>query len=295
MKRSKFGKILIITAVAASMAVGMLACGAKSADGVDPAYVEQLEKECVDLRSQLQGLENQLGDLEQSVVLKSYTLKANPNDDGTGATVEITATPMRYEEGQLATFRISLNGAEVQSVSGTWDGSAYTGSVELPAEDGYTYECVLNQMDGSENNIVLSSPEAPLYESCVYLASGLNVYCNMFIEDWAQEGTQLTLTTGYAQVQLPRISNHTVDYKSSELVLKQGETELQRVPVEMPKGEAEGSYEIILENVSFEMPELQDGQQLDLWLEVKLTDGQALTYNGCSWFLADGNLSLAVG
>ena len=295
MKNRKFSKILVLTGMIAALAVNMAGCGSEDADSIDPAYVAQLEQECVDLRNELQALQGQLGDLEQSVVLKSYALKPVPNKDSTGATIEMTATPMRYEEGQTAVLVVSLNGAEVARADGAWDGSAYTASVELAAQDGYTYECILTQLDGSENQIVISSPEAPLYESCVYLASGLNVYCNMFVEGWTQEDSQLTLTTGYAQVQLPRISGHSVDYKASDLVLRIGDKELQRVSVTMPKGEAEGSYEIVLENIQFEMPELEDDQQLDLWLEVTLTDGQILTYNGCSWFISDGALALSVG
>ena len=295
MKSRKFSKLLVLTAIIAAMAVSMVGCGGADADAIDPEYVAQLEQECVDLRNQLQALQSQLGDLEQSVVLKSYALKPIPNEEGTGATIEMTATPMRYEEGQTAVLLVSLNGIEVANVPGTWDGSAYTASVELAAEDGYTYECILTQLDGSENQIVISSPEAPLYESCVYLASGLNVYCNMFVEGWSQEGSSLTLTTGYAQVQLPRISGHSVDYKSSDLVLKIGDEELERVSVTMPEGEGEGSYETVLDNIQFKMPELQDNQQLDLWLEVTLTDGQVLTYNGCSWFISDGALALSVG
>ena len=295
MKSRKFSKILVLTGIIAAMTVSMIGCGSENTDEIDPEYVAQLEQECVDLRNELQALQAQLGDLEQSVVLKSYALKPVPNAEGTGATIEMTATPMRYEEGQTAVFLVTLNGAEAARVSGTWDGSAYTASAELAAEDGYTYECILTQLDGSENQIVISSPEAPLYESCVYLASGLNVYCNLFVEGWTQDGDTLALTTGYAQVQLPRISGHSVDYKSSDLVLKIGDEELQRLAVEMPKGEGEGSYEIVLENIQFEMPELKDDQQLDLWLEVTLTDGQVLTYNGCSWFISDGELALSVG
>ena len=43
------------------------------------------------------------------------------------------------------------------------------------------------------------------------------------------------------------------------------------------------------------MPPIDEAQQLDLWLEVKLSDGRSLTYNGCSWFYDDENLVLAVG
>ena len=293
MKRNTGKKFLAITA-AAVLTVSLAACG-QEPEGVDPEYVEQLESECVDLRNQNQDLENQLGDLQQTVVLKSYSLKATPNAEGDGATVEMTASPMRFEEGQKAIFRVMLDGQQVFSGEGSLNDTTFSASAELKAADGYSYECVITQPDGSESAINLSSPDAPLYESCVYLAASLNAYCNLFVEDWTQEDGKLTLVTGYAQVQLPRIGGHTVDYQSSRLVLKLGDAELQSVPVEMPRGEAEGSYEIVLENVNFDMPEIEDEQQLDLWLEVSLDNGKSLTYNGCSWFFADGNLTLAVG
>ena len=293
-RNRKMPKFLAVTAVAASMILGLTGCGQQT-DGIDPQYVAQLEKECVELRNQVQSLQSQLGDLEQSVVLKSYTLKAVPNGDRSGASIQISVTPMRYEEGQNALFLISLNNVEITTVEGIWNGSTYEASVELPAEDGYSYECHMQQPDGSENRIVISSPESPIYESCVYLASGLSVYCNMFVEDWKLEDKKLVVTTGYAQVQLPKIGSSDVDYSSSELVLKLGDAELQRVPIEIPRGEGEGSYEMVLENIRFDMPELEEEQQLDLSLEVTLSDGKLLSYTSCSWFYTDDVLTLAVG
>ena len=294
MKRTSMRKFLAVAAAAAVLTAAMAGCGQEDS-GVDPEYVEQLESECVDLRNQNQDLENQLGDLEQTVILKSYALKAAPNTEGDRASVEMTASPMRTEEGQKALFRVSFNGEEVVSVEGRLEEGTYFATADLEARDGYTYECILTQADGSESTIVLSSPDAPLYESCVYLAASLNAYCNLFVENWSQADGKLTLTTGYAQVQLPRIGSRTMDYQSSDLVLRLGDAELQRVSVDMPEGEAEGSYEIVLENVEFDMPEIEEEQQLDLWLEVTMDNGKSLTYNGCSWFYADGILTLAVG
>ena len=295
MKRRNFPKLLVLAAMAAALVFSMTACSQHDDDGIDPAYVQKLEKECIDLRNQLQALTSQLSDLEQSVVLTSYTLKAVPNDDNSGAAVEMTAVPMRHEEGQSANFRVTLDGVEVASVDGKWDGTAYTATASLKAADGYAYECFLTKADGSQVSAVLSSPEAPLYESCVYLQSGLNAYCNMFVEDWSQDGRQLVLTTAYVQVQLPRIGGRSVEYKSSDLVLRMGDEELQRVALTIPKGETEGSFEQMLSDIRLNMPEIKDDQQLDLWLEVSLTDGQVLTYNGCSWYLSGGELVLAVG
>ena len=152
MKRTLF-KLSAVAALIAAMAVSMIGCGeapADTEDAIDPEYVAQLEQECVDLRNELQALTNQIGDLEQTVVLKSYALKAVPNEDSTGASVEITAVPMRYQDGQSALFRVTLDGQEVITAEGTWDGTAYTASVGLAAEDGYSYQCVLKRPDGTE-------------------------------------------------------------------------------------------------------------------------------------------------
>ena len=79
------------------------------------------------------------------------------------------------------------------------------------------------------------------------------------------------------------------------MILKLGDAELQRIPLEIPPGEGEGSYEMVLKDISFPMPELEEAQQLDLCLEVTLSDGQLLSYISCSWFYTDGVLTLAVG
>ena len=63
----------------------------------------------------------------------------------------------------------------------------------------------------------------------------------------------------------------------------------------MPAGESAGSYELTLEDVTFDMPKMKDDDQLDLWLEVTLSNGEAITSNGGSWFYSDDALNLMVG
>lgn len=290
-------KLFTAVILIAAMALSVAGCGEQQAqaDAIDPAYVAQLEQECVELRNQLATLKAQIGDLEQTVVLKSHALKAVPNEDSSGASIEITAVPMRYQEGQKALFQVALNGKDVTAVEGNWDGTAYTASVGLQAADGYSYECILTQPDGSKSNVVLSSPEAPLYESCVYLQASLSAYCNMIVDSSDVDGDTLVLNAGYVQVQLPRIGSRSLEYKSSALVMKIGNQELQRLPLEIPEGEAEGSREMALQDVRFDIPADLEDQQMDLWLEVTLSDDQVLTYNGCSWNFEDGELILSAG
>jgi hypothetical protein len=65
--------------------------------------------------------------------------------------------------------------------------------------------------------------------------------------------------------------------------------------ITLPKGEGEGSYEMAVTDLSFEMPKMADDHQLDLWLEVTLSDGQTLSTCGGSWYYSNGDLVLAVG
>ena len=165
----------------------------------------------------------------------------------------------------------------------------------MDAADGYSYECILTKADGTENKIVISSPEAPLYEACVHLQTALSAYCNLIVGEASQDGNVLVLDTAFVQVQLPRIGGRAVTCSTSDLVLRMGEEELQRVPLQIPPGETEGSYELMLADVRFPVPDEMGDQSLELWLEVALSDGQALSYNGCSWSLHDGVLALAAG
>ena len=288
-------QLLILAAVAIAMVLSMTACGEKE-PAIDPEYVAQLEQENADLRMQVEDLSGQLGEMERNAVLKDYTLKAAPREDSTGAVVTLTATPMSRREGQTARIIVRLDGEEAASQEAQWNGDAYTASFDLDAADGYGYYCVLTEEDGTQKQAVLANADNPVYDTCIYLATSLNPYCNMFMQNWAQEDGQLILSSGYIQVQMPRItSDRTPDYSSAELVLQLNGEEIERQPVDIPRGEGEGSYEMAVSDIRFTMPAMEDDYQLDLWLEVTLTDGSQLTLNGCSWSYSDGDLIIAVG
>ena len=136
----------------------------------------------------------------------------------------------------------------------------------------------------------------PVYDACVYLETSLNAYCTMYVGNWEQEDQTLTLKGVTIQVQLPRISRSgEVDYSSSELVLKLNGEEIQRQSIDLPEGEAKGSYELMKDDISFDMPKMEDDFALDLVLEVKLTDGNTMSYTSGSWYYNDGELFMVAG
>lgn len=280
-------KILIFAMLAAMVVMSLAGCGG---NGDNAQLIAELQVQIDELNARVEALEMRSG-------LKSWNLTAAAWSSSNGATVTLTAQPAAYREGQSMEFMALLDGAQADSVSCSWDGESYTAQLDLNAADGYGYYCVITAPDGTREQVALSTPENPVIDTVVNLSTALSSYCNMIVDTWEGSGDQLTITAGYVQVQLPRIArdggNPTIS--TAELVLKKAGEELSRQALTIPEGEGENSYELVLSDSSFSVPEMQDDQQLDLYLEVILSDGQVLSTAGCSWYYNAGELFLAVG
>lgn len=122
-----------------------------------------------------------------------------------------------------------------------------------------------------------------------------DTYCNLIISDYTTEDVQLVLNTVYAQVQLPQTTGTSLTIRRAELVLMLGENEVYQQDITLQPGESEGGYELTLTKVQLPLPELKKDQQLDLMLEVTLSDGQSLRSDSASWYAEGGNLYLIAG
>ena len=110
-------------------------------------------------------------------------------------------------------------------------------------------------------------------------------------------GTTLTITGGSVEVQAPRITDDGAAITCSEavLVLTHNGDELDRTQITLEESEVPSGYELDLSGVRFDVPALEDDQQLALRLDVTLSNGQFLTASGCTWSYIDGQLVSAVG
>ena len=119
----------------------------------------------------------------------------------------------------------------------------------------------------------------------------------MMVEESKVEGSTLTLSSGYAQVQLPRIglTSDPVAITGAQLVLETAGKEIARCDLSMVPGESADRYAAEIAGISFTVPQLEDDQQMDIRLEVTLSDGQTLKASGGSWFSTNGELYLVVG
>lgn len=286
MNRRMLSRLLVLV-MAAALLVCFTGCG-------NDEELAALQEENAALKAQVESMASQLSELGQYAGLKDFTSTAVAWADNDGATVSITATPLLYTEGQSASISVLLEGQEAKNVPCNWNGTAYTASVELTAADGYTFLCALTSANGNVSEFVLDSAEM---DAVVYLATNLSSYANMVVDGWEEKDGQLVLTSGYIQVQTPRLSGNggAVTVTGSSLVLQLDGKEFRRMELTIPQGENENSYELMLTDLVLDMPETEGDYQLDLILEVTTSGGQTLTAAGGSWYYTDGDLLLVVG
>lgn len=258
--------------------------------------IDDLYRENRELREEIAALNGRLDKFMTVTSLKGWTLTATPWADSTGADVTLTAVPSDYREGVIATLLVLLDGQQAVSVPCIWDGEAFVGTASLDAADGYSYLCQLSGPSGVQQ-LPLMTPDSPDAGIPVYLASSLSSYCNLVVNDWLeQSGNALVLTDAYAQVQLPQISvDGELFIVSQELILRHNGEISTRVPIKLAPSEVAGSYDLTITDLHMSMPVLEEGDALELYLEVTLSDGRHLQAFGITWYLENGKLSSVVG
>lgn len=302
MKKNLFSIMLLIAMIAALM-VSATGCNAENDAALAEANqrIAELEADNAALQAQLDELtaamDREADRLALAAALQDWTLTADAWNDGNGATVTFTATPVAYAEGLRAALSVRVGDLEAESTNCVWDGTSFSGSVELSAADGYGFYCVLTNPDGSQSEVDLNSPENVTDESLVYLGSSLTAYANMIVEDWSAANGVLTINSGYIQAQMPRLSAGGIvpSVSKADLVLQLNGEEVSRQELTLSAGEGDSSYEATLSGSSFTIPVMEDEYQLDLWLEITLNNGNVVTASGGSWYSSSGELQLVVG
>lgn len=231
------------------------------------------------------------------LALSDWSMSASTWSSPNGATIHISAVPETYADGLIASFEVRLNGEDVAVVPCEWDGTAFTASAELNAADGYSYYVVLTAADGSTEEIAVNTASEPTVEAFVNMNTALASYCSVTVEESSFEDGKLTLTTGKAQVQAPTITNNNevITCAKAELVLLfNGET-LDTQALALVETETAGLFEAQVQNITFDVPEMEDDQKLDLYLNVTLSNDQVLSAYGGNWFYNNKGLLPVVG
>ena len=270
MKKSVF----TLTALILALSLVLAGCGAKD-NGKIPALKEG-----------------------EALELTSWSMNATAWSSPNGATVNLTAIPNGYAEGQSVQFCVRLEGEDVANVPCQWDGKAYTAAADLNAADGYCYYAILTGADGSVSEVSVNTPTAVIDNSLINMETALNAYCEVSVTDSKLEGDTLTVVDGSMKIQLPWLTLDVgpVTCEHADLVLSYNGADVAKQELTMPEADENSVCTVDLSGISYKVPDgLEDDHQLSVRLDVVLTDGRTLTAPGGSWYYLDGQLLMAVG
>ena len=99
------------------------------------------------------------------------------------------------------------------------------------------------------------------------------------------------------EVQAPRITNEgeTITCSKAELVLTFNEEIVGTAALTMEAAEIPGSYTADISGITFNIPSMEDDQQLSIRLDVTLSNGQFLTAPGGTFSFLNGEMVSSVG
>ena len=233
----------------------------------------------------------------QPLTLTDCVLGASTWSSPNGATVHLTATPSTYADGQTADFVVRLESDDVITVACQWDGTNYTADADLNAANGYCYYVILTAADGTVTEVAVNTPAEPTDEALINMEAALTSYCNLIVEESDITDNKLTLTNGKAQVQVPVITDDgaVITCQQAVLTLNLDAEEVAKAEVTLEATETNGLFEAAISGMTFDVPAMEGEQQLELFLNVTLTNGQEMTAFGSSWVSGDGSLLPVVG
>ena len=230
--------------------------------------------------------------------LTEWTMDATTWSSPNGATVNLSAVPFGYTEGQSASFCVRLEGEEIANVPCQWDGTAYKASAELNAMDGYCYYVILTGADGSTAEVSVNTPTQPTDDSLINLAAALNSYCDVTMNASELTDDKLTITDGSAKVQLPQltVAGDPVACEQVVLILSYDGEDVALEKLSVPEADASGMCTMDINGTVFSVPtDMEDDHQLSLRIEATLSNGHSVSASGGTWIYFDGGLMLAVG
>lgn len=284
-------KRILAAVVTGVMLLALTGCHDKN----DLALIEELQGANAELTAEVAGLKAEIASL-RSISLQSWSITAEPSEDGALADVAFSAVPDGLLDGQTITFEVVQDGQVKVSLPCLFDGSTFTANAQLEPKNGYSFFCVLSDGSSSHKREALMDPANDALSTLMNLADAMNAYCNMVVDDYSVEDGKLNVKLNLS-AKLPEFVSKEAPaaVESAQLVFTMGEEELETKDVTFEAGE-NGMLEAAMDDVSLAIPEkMEKDAQLTLTLNVKLTNTQELKSAGAGWFIQDDALVMVIG
>ena len=259
--------------------------------------ISTLQAENSRMEQKLDSLSDQIQSLadsreESNAMFSQVYCSVAAADDAKQALVYVTMVPKRWSIGDEVELTAVLDGKKVEQQPCIWDGTAFSGVLLLPAENGYQYYCTVIHADGSREQQNIESEQAE------NLARELQVSCSAGTGEYtlALNDGLLTVVDGHISLAMPKCLDgpeyDAVTWESVAFVLYKNGAVVDRVaPAGLldPKDTSKTLHATV-EQLQFRFDGMEDADDLELWLEVALSNG--MTGRGFveGWSMENGEI-----
>lgn len=251
--------------------------------------------------SQLNQLEDRIDSLSSApehFSIADWSYQIEPDSGKAQAIVLLTAIPGFWQENYDAVLSVRRDGQQVVSQACAWDGTALTARLVLPLENGYEYWLTAKYADGTQEQVELPNSTAR------NLKSSFTIGCTIVHGIAGFDVKESTMTLAKYQIHLDRpnlTSGYDVDWGKAELLLYHTRGSSRQIadtyiifdPEDFKEEQEPGVAQEIHNFVSypngpFRLPELQEGDGLELWVSAEMSNGISLMEMVDSWAYLDG-------
>ena len=251
--------------------------------------------------SQLDQLKKRIDELSAApdhFSIADWSYQIEPDSEKAQAIVMLTAIPGFWQEDYDAVLSVRRDGQQVISQSCDWDGTALTARLVLPLENGYEYWLTAKYADGTQEQVELPNSTAR------NLKSSFTIGCTIVHGIAGFDVRNGTLDLAKYQIHLDRpnlTSGYDMDWSKAELILyhirgssrQTTDTYSLFNPDTYKEEQSQGAVQEIYSftffpNGPFQLPELQEGDGLELWISAEMANGISLIQLVDSWAYLNG-------
>lgn len=273
--------------------------------GYVSAQIRNNNEQNANILNQLTALENRINNMSvvpdaavTEAIISSYRLDTELDRENDKAEVSTSVIPSTWHEDIAAFISVRKEGTQVTIQRCSWDGSAWISKILLPVDDGYEYWLVLEHPDGTKEQTVLSDYSAE------NLAETYTIGCkitygtanfDLIRQEMVLSGYEFHITN-------PTLNQYEgIPWQRAELVLTHirgydrsvADTYTLFKPLEANESMEDGvssawSSITCYPNGPFRLPEMEEGDGLELWVILEMGGGLSNNKLITSWSYHDG-------
>lgn len=259
------------------------------------------------IMAKLNGLESQLNKPEDTL-LSSYTFDIVPihiesEADTSDAQIHFSAAPTLWQEGDVGILSIRHPDKGTLQAECDWDGSFLTAMIPLGSDYGYELCFTIRHADGTQVQQMLENEEIRELSKTLRVDFTVSRGWGEFDHDGI--GTWTLTLDGYTiGVMKPEIAQPEDAWTKVELILKR---------TQVFESEIIGRYDLLIDHepdnpmltsewiefgpraIRMDIPEIQEGDGLVLWLNIEMSNGMRTFTIVDQWSYSGGAFSTPEG